>query len=281
MEWLVYLKTAWEVVPWLWKIVSLRRLRNWWRNRRIAPHIRRHHLEFVHPMRELGFKMSENWKHDEDPVADLLTAIVTACGQRMCELIGLAEGDLHCCLKVMAPRLVGDNEDRVSTWVRSKPRDARPIDLGPDNARLVSKNTAWCCLLSKDDKSTKWRGFKTFACNNLTAAKNLFACDREDWQKYYQSALVFTIRYPKNLREDEFLVVGFLVFDSPRTDAFSGVPNIFKFRDHPDLYASKMERSAAFHLGGVFADLLGSIIGPAYLSNAPNYEMKPPQNGGE
>jgi hypothetical protein len=271
MEILAYLKWAWEIGPFLWKHISLKPLRRWWRNRRIAPHIRRHHHEFIHPMRELGFRMSADWMGEKDPAADAAGRIVTACRERMCELLKLREYELNCCIKVMGPRSNG--EDMVSTWVRSEPRDSRTQLLGHKNARPVSKNTVWSCLLEKDDKTTRWHGFRTFACNNLAAAKDLFQCDREGWQRYYQSALVFTIRYPKNTQENEFLCVGFLVFDSPKINAFAGIPNIFKFTHNPDEYAVLLDKSAAFHLGAVFADMLGSILGPAYLSHAPSYEV--------
>jgi hypothetical protein len=106
----------------------------------------------------------------------------------------------------------------------------------------------------------------------LPGAKHFFDCDRENWQKYYQSTMVFPIRYPINSQEDEFLYVGFLAFDAPRPNAFRGVPDVFKFNHDPDGYAALLDKSAAFHLGAVFADMLGSILGPPYESYAPKHE---------
>jgi len=140
----------------------------------------------------------DNWDKDADAAAHIALDISTECRKLMGNLLELPAEKLHCCIKVIVPKTNDSEEDKVATWVRSRPVDDRPVETGEDNAHLVSKNSVWSALYGRSDQRTNWRPFSCFACNDLMSHADIFVCDRENWPWYYKSTLVFPLRYPKN-----------------------------------------------------------------------------------
>ena len=151
----------------------------------------------------------------------------------------------------------------MATWVRSEPLDDRPVETGEENAHEVEKNTVWSSLMGVSDGKMSWRPFPCFACNDLAAAGASFRCDRRDWQNYYRSALVFPLRFPPRKQSIEYVNLGFLAFDSPKCNAFAGIPNIFDFSDNPTGFQNALEKRMAFNLGGAMADILTTCMSQA------------------
>jgi len=57
-------------------------------------------------------------------------------------------------------------------------------------------------------------------------------------------------------------VSGFLAFDSPKVNAFPGLPDIFNFREDLHHYHTPLRKSAIFQMGAALADTLGIAFVP-------------------
>lgn len=242
---------------------------NWpgaiWQVREIATAhlVKQLHLNLLHRMRKLAVLM-QDWD-DREAATHLALEICSECRRTMCLLLELKPNDLHCCIKILTTNNNDPDEDRVATWVRSEPLDGRPVEAGDANAHLVTRNSVWSALLYRNDGKTQWgRPFTCFCCNDLTKHAGLFQCDRENWGQYYQSALVFAVRYPKNLQGNEYAHIGFLTFDSVKKDVFRGLPDIFDHRDNPTHYRQLLEGTSVFHVGSIIADTLATFLRPIY-----------------
>lgn len=220
------------------------------------------HVNVLHRIRKLGLGM-QDW-HDRDSDAAMALEISSECRKTMGALLELRPNELHCCMKTLLHDGGNPSQDRVGTWVRSEPLDTRPVESGNENAHLVSKNSVWSALLGRSDGVTHWKPFSCFACNDLAKHPQLFQCDRAQWAQYYRSALVFPIRYPKNVQANEFGHIGFLAFDSMKVGAFRGLPDIFQYRDDPTAYRQLLEATTPFHIGSIMADTLGACLRPIY-----------------
>lgn len=228
------------------------------------------HTGLIHPLRRLAFAMADQgWDRSKITAATLALQVCTECRRLVGGVFELPDNQLHCCIKLFLPgsSAGGDNQgdhDRVATWVRSEPLDDRPVEEGDSNTHLVVRNSVWSALLGSSDGETVWRPFTCFACNDLAKRGELFRCDRENWQRYYRSTLVFPIRYPTNEQGTEFDCIGFLAFDSPRTGAFPGLPDIYDHRQSPQEYRDLLEKSTVFHLGSIIVDVMGTILRDPY-----------------
>ena len=138
------------------------------------------HSAVIHNMRTLSMQMTE-W--DTDAASLTAMHVCTECRRVLCNLLELKANQLHCCLKMIAPKSRSDDEDRVATWARSEPFDDRPFEQGEENAHLVSRNSVWSALMGRTDGRTYWRPFSCFACNDLCKHRDLFQCDRENWSR--------------------------------------------------------------------------------------------------
>jgi hypothetical protein len=235
------------------------------------------HSNIIHGMRRLSIQMTD-WNYGQDAAAATATQIATDCRHLMGNLLELKANELHCCIKLIAPKLNSNAEDRVATWVRSHPLDDRPVEQGEANAHQVSTNTVWSALYGRSDGKTHWRPFSCFACNDLVKRGELFVCDRENWQRYYRSTMVFPLRYAKNAQATEFENIGFLAFDSPKRDAFLGIPDIFAHREDFATYQDKIEDSTAFHLGAICADTLSTFLRRTYEEREPGASHERAEN---
>jgi hypothetical protein len=235
------------------------------------------HYDGIHPIRQFAIDFVDTSSHGHSDVMNLQAIDMCGCCRRtMGQLLKLRAEELHCCLKFLVPGKK-DAQDRVGTWGRSRPFDAREPEA--EITHLVSRNTVWCALLGRRDESTAWGEFRCFSCNNLPSYKDgPFHCDRQDWFKYYQSTLVFPIRYVETASAEKYETVGFLAFDSPKKGAFWGLPDIFEFRlpeDHSKWaeYHDRLSQSAVFHVGAILADTISMGLRPYYASRATTEDV--------
>jgi len=278
MEW------KWAIKAVVWAVKLARRLRAQrllarLRDRAVFGVLHPLHLDVLHAMRGLAVHMMAWGEYDE--AGELASRICTGCRKVMGTLLELKPNELHCCLKVMAPRGDASDPDRVATWMRSEPYDDRPIEIGNANAHLVGTNTVWCALFGRSDGITNWRPFTCFACNDLAERVDLFKCDRETWARYYRSTLVFPLRYISANSGMAYENIGFLAFDSPRVGAFAGLPDIFEYRDRLTEYQDLLENSSVFHLGAILADTLSALLRRCYQDRLLHQNMEVHHAGAE
>lgn len=252
-----------------WTVSTLRFLRLHkvvWRARdkTILNVLRSVHHDAIHLTRRLSSAITSE-RNPESIAAAAAQIASTLCNRfhdAMATLLELKPNQIHCCIKLIAPKDSSEEEDKIGTWMRSEPFDGRPTEWNPErDFHAITKNTVWCAMYGVSDGTTIWKPSNCFACNDLVKHGNLFKCDRDNWQSFYRSTLVFPINHVKNAEATEFDRLGFLAFDSPEVGMFRGVPDIFDHRDRLPAYWDKMNESSAFHLGAVFADLLGTALG--------------------
>lgn len=224
------------------------------------------HDQLLHRLRRLAPAVADF--DSEYDAAHLATQVCTESRRIVSAFLELGANDLHACIKLLKPPLdEGDSEGwRVATWVRSEPEDDRPFEQGDYNAHKVSANTVWSALLGENDGKEDWRPYCCFACNDLRENTN-FMCDRDNWRRYYRSVLVFPIRYVADNVGEASGIIGFLAFDSPKKNAFPGLPDIMATSDDPAAFRQKLEKHAIFHLGAIIADTLGAVLREAHKSN--------------
>ncbi|WP_373650564.1 hypothetical protein [Schlesneria sp. DSM 10557] len=182
-------------------------------------------------------------------------------------ILELQPNQLHCCIKLIAPKENPTEDDQLGTWARSQPFDDRPVHQEPSkDFHSIDKNTVWCAFYGRNDGVTNWTRVNCFSCNDLLKQAPLFKCDRDNWQQFYQSVMVFPINFAIGSDNRSFSRLGFLAFDSPIQNAFRGMPNIFEYRDSISEYRDRLLDSTCFHFGAICADLLGAAIADAFRS---------------
>ncbi len=214
--------------------------------------------------------------HSPEMLCDpaLAVEICTSFQSLMGAILEKRDQELHCCIKVL---LKSSDGDRVGTIGRSEPYDHRPQENDAEAAHLVERNSVWCCLLGRNDGKFEWPVFSCFACGDLQAHPLDFKCDREHWQQFYRSTLVFPLRYIKDEVNSSFVTFGFLAFDSPLANAFGDLPDIFRYRERWHVYHQRLQKRAVFHVGAVFADTLSVLMRRAFEQNTAEGAA----NGGE
>jgi hypothetical protein len=216
--------------------------------------LRRVHVQAIHRARRLAAACAAE---DNTKSETLIASELCNDYQRvMARLLELNPNQLHCCIKLIAPKKDPNDEDQLGTWVRSDPPDGRQVD----NFHAIGKNSAWSAFYGRFDGQTKWESTNCFSCNNLPSHGSAFRSERENWQQYYQSTLVFPVNHAKNDSGTELARLGFLAFDSPRTGSFLGAPDIFDYRERLHEYRDRLLEWPPFHLGAIFADILGSAL---------------------
>lgn len=215
------------------------------------------HQEVIHKIRTLSPSLqSQDWHCS----ASIAIQFCSACRELMGNLTELTGDEIHCCLKVFRSGKCTDKEDAVVTLARSLPFDNRPLDQNV--IYTVRDNTVWCALFGEHDGHTKWPRFKCFACNDLQKHQSVFHCTRDRWYDHYRSTLVFPINYMRDTNTLTCEISGFLAFDSPIKNAFSGLPDIFDFREKPAQYYKQLRKSAIFQVGAAISDTLGIAFVP-------------------
>lgn len=66
--------------------------------------------------------------------------------------------------------------------------------------------------------------------------------------------------------QSEKVIFGFLCFDSPKANAFLGMPNIFDFLENDGWvqYHKKLKENAPHHTSAIMADTLSMFLRPYY-----------------
>lgn len=223
------------------------------------------HHNVIHRMRAFALAY-EQWDEHPNAATEDANDFCTATRAIMSDLLELDENNLHCCLKGFV-----DGADKVETWARSSPYDGRTDQLGKADRHRVLENTVWSALLGRFDGHTKWSPLQCFACNDLNEHLDSFSCTRDDWSNYYRSTLVFPLQYRDRLNNAQFKTFGFLAFDSPKRNAFPGLPDAFDARlgaAERAAYHRRLAESSAFHLGSIIADTLAVFLRPGFERNS-------------
>lgn len=275
------LKTAITCVQWGAKVVR------WAGGQRLVASIRHAgalgilaplHYRVLHAARNLAVEMAGHPPEKAQERASFAARqFCTECRDVMGRMLEVEPSELHCCLKVMTSQEGQGHADRVATWARSDPLDDRPVEIGNQNAHVICKNSVWASLMGESDGRLDWRPFPCFACNDLANAKG-FRCDRDNWEDYYRSALVYPLRYIASDNCYDYVNFGFLAFDSPRNGVFLGVPEIYDYKDEPPRFRARLEKSAVFNLGAIIADALSMFMRPYYEGSLR--QGKEIENGG-
>lgn len=238
------------------------------RSRRDADQFRRLHTGVFHSMRQLAVAMSRpDW--DKDAIVGFANDMCTSFNNEMITRFQYGQHDMHCCWKTLSP----PPEPVLTTFAKSRPfDDGRPKrEPHPYN---VGSSTICAALSGGDDGITRWGKFPCFCSNNLPKHFALFKTGRDQWNQFYQSALVFPLRYVRNTETDDQDQIGFLAFNSQKLNAFPDMPEIFDHRDRLTEYRNKLDRSPTYHLGAIFAENLS-----AYLHGVYNARLKEPDDG--
>jgi len=218
------------------------------------------HTGVLHSMRRVSVLMSKNhWNGDACAMA--AADVCTQFRVQMGSLLELDEHELHCCWKVLVPG-EDHNTPEISTWVRSKPLDDRPDRPGTRLDCLTS--TIYASLTGGDDGMTHWRRLPCFSCQDLAKYSGSFKSERPHLTTFYNSSLVFPLRFVRNPDTNDADLIGFIAFDSPKAHAFGDIPEIFKYGSDPADYNRRLHASSAFHLGAIFADSLSAHLHGVY-----------------
>lgn len=261
-----YLRQGVAIARFLRKSDTLRNIVWQVRDRVVLGPVSKLHLGPIHDIRK--FSISKKNLRDGRVTYEYLEGLANHCRDAMADVIEVWPSALHCTIKLCDAHLTPRKEDAwVHTIARSTPCD-RPAEFGRAKAHLVGRNSAFAALVGCSDRRTQWAPhvYTCFTCNDLTKHAN-YDCSRENWGNYWRSTSVFPLRY--RTPDDSHQVIGFLTFDSHKTDAFRGMPNIYEYHNSAD--TEKMARSeydrllayrSAFHVGGILADSLATVFFP-------------------
>lgn len=230
------------------------------RRRRDVRVFREMHDGVLQGMRRLTVAMA----HPDATEAAILPMANQLC-THFCDAVGprltLKQHQLHCCWKML--RRVEGGDPLLQTFGRSIPFDeGRPVRKA--HPLKCSQSTIYAALTGEDDGVHRWRVFPVFCCNDLATYFLRFKTGREEWGKYYNSTLVFPLRYVRDLDKEDYDTMGFLAFNSPVKGAFADVPEIFKFQDHVGDFRDRLSDSATYHLGAIFAETLAAYLHGIY-----------------
>lgn len=221
----------------------------------------RNHLSVAHALRAFAINVDRNLQNKDQYL--YLQMMADACRDVVADMLYLEEPTLHCTIKL----LDGTPNDpkkawRVSTVARSTPC-GRPAEYRP-TYHTVGKNSSFAAIVGcSDSKMNPWRvPYSCFCCNNLSASDIRYADSREAWDEYYLSALVLSLRLKRIPTQKNFEIIGFLTFDSPYVNAFTGMPNIFNYlnKNERDKYEEKLKFRSLFHYTASMADILTTVL---------------------
>ena len=213
------------------------------------------HLDIVHRIRKLGDCLGRA-EVDQTRTAETAINLCSGCALLMGRVVEAEHNDLHACFKVIVKGQ--DGVDRIRTLARSEPQDGREVNGA---GSPLAGNTAWHVFSGTNDGRVKWPQLNCFCCNDLTQHVSEYDNGRGNWSEFYQSKLIFPIRYIA--RPGEYEVIGFLEFDSKK-GAFVGMPNAYDYVRKANEYRTELENSAIFHAGAIIADTLSLCLRPFY-----------------
>lgn len=221
------------------------------------------HFSAIHAIREFvtegGFSVVLERKSPLKPYED----VADACANTMAAAAAIKPEALHCTISYCGGVKRGKPSASRKVWnfADSRTNVARPSLLGPEKGTIVGKNSSYAALLKCKDKENDWRfQFPCFTCDDLTKIPK-YVDDFPDWKVWYQSRLVFPLRF--RLRDKEGrpvdIIRGFLSFDSHTKNVFD-VPSIFAYTNDPVAYETELEGLDVCNVGGIIADTIAMAI---------------------
>lgn len=268
-----YIKAGVWIVRFLRKIKLTGILRNS-RERIILATVAKLHVGSTHEMRKfsVGNYMSPEFMDDPEASWEPFNNLAGAYRNVFSEMLEISPEHLHCTIKVcnIKERLgkkeklekkekLGKKDWPVHTIARSSLSN-RPPEFYPEFSHKVGENSSFAPLVGCNDKKNTWvpNVYRCFACNDLIKHSKRYACSRENWQNYFNSTMVFPLRYRKG--REPHTIMGFLTIDSSKTNVFGNIPDIFDYKDAPDDYLTALGYSSAYHIGGIIADTLATMF---------------------
>jgi len=203
--------------------------------------------------------------YDADQIVAATVDLCTEMRTAMCGFLSLNDHQLHCCLKMVKPPTEGNDDLRLATLGTSRPFDEDRPRMSPGTISCRA-STVYSALNGGNDGEINWRRMPCFCCNDLSKHYKIFKSPRPDWSKYYQSALIYPVRYVRNPDTDsrEYDEIGFLAFDSPAAGVFAGMPNSYEFAQKPSEFKDKLAECPVFHFGSIFASCLSNALFGVY-----------------
>lgn len=221
------------------------------------------HYSAIHAIRDFatrrGFGVAVSRSQPLKPYENL----ANACRSALAATMHFDPEVLHCTISYCGGKKAGKatSERKVWNFAHSTSHRGRPLRLGPDEPTAVGANSSYAALLAcKDNKDNKWSyPHSCFACDNLQEVE--YAAVEEDWNVWYNSRLVFPLRFQTRDRSGKFIdnVTGFLEFDSRYSNVFQ-VPSIFAYNNDPQKYSNELESLAVCNAGGIIADSIATAI---------------------
>lgn len=227
------------------------------------------HLEAVHDIR--NFAVNRDTLTDSGDTYGSLERLANSCRNVMADLLQARPEELHCTIKLCdghenAPK----REWQVYTIARSTPC-SRPAHFGRSKAHLVGHNSSFAAVSGTEDRKYKWEPYvaSCFLCNDLKGYQQ-YDCSRDNWQAYFRAAAVFPMRY-RRAGDEEHTIIGYLTFDTLKSDLFYRAPCIFDYLKRMDEYEKELSFLSLYHVGGTLADTLTCAFLPL-LSNTQTQE---------
>ena len=240
--------------------------------------VHRIHLSSVHSIRRFAVDGYYSGALKDESPFEPFFQLVTELRNTMAKALAVDETNLHCTLKVCEGEEVAPKEDwNVYTIGRSLPC-RRPMEFRPVSHK-IGHNSSFASLAGCSDRQNHWEpyAFSCFCCNDLSKHPR-YDCSRPDWDKHFRSTLVFPLRYKRGW-DREFSILGFLTFDSLKTNIFSKIPDTFDYMESPDDYDRTLRQSFIYHTGGIMADTLATTFALQKPKNERN--GKDAKNGRE
>ncbi|TET24228.1 MAG: XRE family transcriptional regulator [Candidatus Bathyarchaeum sp.] len=178
--------------------------------------------------------------------------------------LGLEPIRFHCSIKLINQKNNNVTDRKVRTLARSEVCTADPAvlraNLRKEIEQTVGMNSASAALMGCSDRRRNWAySYNCFCCNNLENYADEYQNARDNYLDYYRAVMVFPLRWSKR-GESQITVRGFLAFDSNLTDVFAKTPCTFDYEHSSAAYYKELCKSVPFHVGGIIADVLATII---------------------
>ncbi len=189
--------------------------------------------------------------------------LANSCRNAMVKILDCNREEVHCTVKLCSKdKKKPVRNTKLWTFARSNERKGRSLILGPTKKIAVYKNSSFSSIIGcKDSKKNNWefRPNLCFSCNDLSRFRN-YADSKKAWPSFYNSAVVFPLRYSSDSRRPWEHFLGFLTFDSLRTDLFTDVPFRFEYFGRPDEYLTELRKTDVYHVGQALADVLTACM---------------------
>ncbi len=241
------------------------------------------HYSAVHEIREFAVKgyLTDRFKDDE--LAFQLLA--DKCRDSVAAAIQLDPEMLQCSIKVCeGTEEIAKPDWDVWTFARSE-QLIPDIGLlrgesGPGSSQKIRDNSAYAALTGCFDGKIDWgpKAYGCFCCCDWKRHEECYVDSRSEWLELYRAIMVFPLRWIEE-HEKGIAIKGFLSFYSLLPDVFTGVPCIFECKNNREAYFRKLTYSVAYHVGGIIADILATVIALEEANGNKDKEIKENVNG--